>query len=143
VILPDVNVLLYAFREEQPDHVRYRDWLRANLGGSEPVGLSLHVLAGFVRVVTHPGIFEPPTPLAEALDFVRAVREAPASVSVEPSDRCARIFEDVCRQSRVKGAQVSDAYLAAMAIDGGCELVTADRGFARFPGLRWRHPFDG
>jgi len=142
VILPDVNILLYAFREEHADHTRYREWLRTVLGGPEPVGLSLHVLAGFVRVVTHPGIYEPPTPLDEALDFVHAVREAPACVAVEPSERCARVFEEVCRRSGVKGGQVSDAYLAAVAIDGGCVLVTADRGFARFPGLRWRHPLD-
>lgn len=142
MILPDINVLLYAFREEHADHARYRQWLRAALGGPEPVGLPLHVLAGFVRVVTHPGIYEPPTPQAEALDFVRAVREAPAAISVEPSERAPRVFDELCRRSGVKGGQVSDAYLAAVAIDSGCVLVTADRGFARYPGLRWRHPLD-
>ena len=142
MILPDINVLLYAFREEHPHHGLHRAWLQGALGGPEPVGLPLQVLAGFVRVVTHPRVYDPPTSMADALDFVRAVREAPASVSVEPSDRCALVFDELCRRSGVKGSQVSDAYLAAVAIDGGCTLVTADRGFARFPGLRWRHPLD-
>lgn len=142
MILPDVNVLLYAYREEHREHERYRQWLQTALGGAEPVGLPMHVLAGFVRVVTHPGIYDPPTPLADALDYVRAVREAPAAISLEPSDRCPRLFDDVCRRSGVKGSQVSDAYLAAVAIASGSVLVTADRGFARFPGLRWRHPLD-
>lgn len=142
MIVPDVNVLVYAYREEQPDHEHYRRWLQTVLAGAQPVGLTLHVVAGFVRVATHPGIFDPPTPLPDALDFIRAVRSAPAAIALEPSERCAYVFDEVCRRSGVKGAHVADAYLAALAIENGAVLYTADRGFARFPGLRWRHPLD-
>ncbi len=108
--------------------------------GDEPVGVSDLVLSGFVRVVTHPRVFDPPDPASAALAFANAVRSQPAAVLVAPGERHWAIFESLCRAADVKGNLVPDAYLAALAIESGAEFITADRDFSRFPGLRWRHP---
>jgi hypothetical protein len=99
-------------------------------------------MAGFLRVVTNPRVFAQPTSIEDALVFVEAVLDAPASVVPSPSARQSGIFFEVCRKVGAKGNVVPDAWLAATAIDLDATLVTADRGFARFPGLRWRHPLD-
>ncbi|MEJ7803156.1 MAG: VapC toxin family PIN domain ribonuclease, partial [Candidatus Limnocylindria bacterium] len=77
MILPDVNVLVYAFHEGAADHPRYRDWLKAAVGSDEPIGLSDLVLSGFVRIATHPRIFERPAPVGRALKFADALRSQP------------------------------------------------------------------
>lgn len=100
------------------------------------------VLSGFVRIVTHPAIFPNPDPVADAMDFASALRSAPNAVAIGPGRRHWAIFEDLCRRTGAKGNSVPDAFYAALAIESGSDWVTADRGFARFPGLRWRHPFD-
>jgi hypothetical protein len=138
--LPDVNILVYAFRDAAPGHDRYRSWLQAALEAEEPVGIADLVLSSFVRVATHPKVFEPPAALDEALAFAKAVRSAPNAVPVSPGPRHWELFVRMCTEGSARGNLVSDAYLAALAIESGCELVTADRDFARFPGLRWRHP---
>ena len=140
--LIDVNVLVYAFREDATDHRAYAGWLDTVVNGREAFGLSDLVLSGFLRVVTHPRVFAPPTPLAPALAFAKAVRAAPQAVTISPGSRHWEIFTDVCREARAKGHLVPDAWLAALAIESGSELVTTDRDFARFPGLRWSHPLE-
>lgn len=136
----DVNVLVYAHRPEAPDHDRYRAWLEHARTAEEPLGLSSLVLSGFLRVVTHPRVFRDPTPLDTALTFLDAVRAAPNLVEVAPGDRHWAIFRRLCADADVRGNLVPDAYLAAMAIEHGATWWSADRGFARYPGLRWRHP---
>jgi toxin-antitoxin system PIN domain toxin len=140
VILPDVNVLVYAARDDMPDAVRYREWLQGVLAGPEPVALAAPVVAGFLRIVTNPRIHLRPSSLDDALQFVQALLDAPAATAPGLSERLVGILADVCRRSGAKAEHVSDAYLAAIAIDLDAELVTADRGFARYAGLRWRHP---
>jgi uncharacterized protein len=95
-----------------------------------------------LRIVTHPRIFDPPTPLDIALEFIEGLRARPNCVLVAPGPRHWEIFTSLCRSTGSKGNVVPDAYLAAMAIETGNEWVTTDRGFARFTGLRWRHPLD-
>jgi toxin-antitoxin system PIN domain toxin len=141
VILTDVNVLVYAHREEAADHRRFRGWLEDLIAQPEAFGVSEMVLSAFVRVVTHPRIFHPPTPLESALAFCRLLREQPNAVLINPGTRHWSIFTDLCARANARGDLVADAYLAAMAIESGCEWVTTDRDFSRFPGLRWRHPF--
>ena len=136
----DVNVLVYAHRPESPDHGGYREWLEEARRGVEPLGIPAIVLSGFLRVVTHPRIFKQPTPLDVALEFLEAVRGSPATVPVLPGDRHWQIFTDLCRQLDAKGNTVPDAFLAAIAIEQGASWVSADRGFAGFPGLHWIHP---
>jgi toxin-antitoxin system PIN domain toxin len=123
-----------------PDHDRYRDWLVAASSAYEPVGLADVVLAGFVRVVTHPRIFTPPAPTERAFAFVDALLAQPSAIRIAPGPRHWPTFEGLCKTSNAKGNLISDAYLAALAIESGCELITTDRDFARFEGLRWRHP---
>lgn len=140
MIIPDVNVLIYSFREEMPNYAAYRSWLLAVLTGDAAFGVSDLVLSSVVRVLTHPRIFAPPTPLEIALEFVARIREAENAVSIIPGPRHWDIFVRLCGESNAKGNLVADAYLAAMAIEAGCEWVTTDRDFSRFPGLRWRQP---
>ncbi len=138
--LPDVNVLLYAFLQGTPEHASYRAWLLGLVNGEAPFALADQVLTGFVRIATHPRVFDPPADLEEALSFVRALRGAPNAVPVVPGPRYWEPFERLCRDGAARGNLVADAALAALAIESGSELVTTDRDFARFPGLRWRHP---
>jgi hypothetical protein len=108
----------------------------------EAFGLADIVLSGFLRVVTHPKVFRTPTPLDTGLEFVGVLRSRPNAVIISPGPRHWDIFTTLSAEARVKGNLVPDAYLAALAIESGSEWLTADKGFARFSGLRWRHPFD-
>jgi toxin-antitoxin system PIN domain toxin len=138
----DVNVLVYAHRLEADRHAEFRAWLDAARFGDEPLGVSDLVLAGFVRVVTHARIFKEPTPPDTALRFARLLREAPSTVALEPGERHWSIFERLCSAVAARGNTVPDSFLAALALERGATWYTADRGYARFPGLRWRHPLD-
>jgi uncharacterized protein len=142
VILSDVNVLVYAFDESSPDYPRYSTWLGVLVSGEQAYGMSELVLSAFLRIVTNPRIFSRPASMGKALEFTELVRDQPTCVRIEPGVRHWGIFTRLCREAGIKGDLVPDAYLAALAIESGAELATADRGFARFPGLRWRHPLD-
>lgn len=98
------------------------------------------VLSGFVRVVTNPRVFSPPSDIGKALRFADTLRSHPNAVVVAPGPRHWEIFSRLCREADTKGNLVADAYLAALAIESGSEWITDDRDFSRFPGLRWRHP---
>ncbi len=108
--------------------------------GEEPFGVPSLVFSGFLRVVTHPRIFSVPSPLSRALAFVEGVRRSPPFVPVEPGPRHWTIFRKLCEEADAKGNLIADAYLAAIAIESGSEWITTDRDYARFPGLRVRHP---
>jgi len=136
--LPDVNVLIYAHREDAPEHDRYAAWLEALVAADEPFALSEIVLAGFLRIVTNGRIFDPPSPMPTAVAFCQSLVDWPRAVMIAPTRRHWDVFVGLC--ANVQGPLVSDAYLAALAIEHGCELVTTDGDFARFAGLRWRHP---
>jgi toxin-antitoxin system PIN domain toxin len=99
-------------------------------------------LSGCLRVITHPKVFLKPTPLALAIDFVDDFRSRPEVKIIAPGSRHWEIFLELCKRGNANGNLVPDAYHAALAIEWGCEWLTADRGFARFPGLHWRHPLD-
>lgn len=138
--LVDVNVLVYAFREDAPGHAAHRAWLEGILASDEAYAVSDQVLAGFLRIVTHPRVFHPPTPIDPALAFAAAIRDRPNAVLVAPGGRHWGIFTNLCRAAEAKGNLIPDAWLAALAIEHGCEFITTDRDYARFSGLRWRHP---
>jgi len=121
-------------------HEAYREWLEVAVEGDEAFGVSELVLSGFVRVVTHPRVFSPPEPIESALAFAEALRAAPSAVVVAPGARHWGIFERLCRAVGARGNLVPDAYLAALAIESGCEWLTTDRDYSRFPDLRWSHP---
>jgi uncharacterized protein len=140
VIIPDINVLVYAAREDATDHDAFRHWLDDVLAGDQTVGVADAILSGFVRVVSHPRVFAQPTPTADALAFADALRGQPNAVGIAPGPRHWDIFRRLCLSSGAKGNLVPDAYLAALAIESGSEFATTDRDYARFDGLRWRHP---
>lgn len=143
MILPDVNVLVYAHREDARDHEHYRDWLAELVNSPRAYGLSDLVVSGFLRVVTHPRVFREPSPLDAALAFASEIRDRPGRVRVTPGARHWDIFTELVREVDARGNLIPDAFFAALAIESGCEWVTTDRDYARFPGLRWRHPLDG
>ena len=140
VILPDVNVLVYSYREDMAEHDRYRGWLDDVVNAGRPYGMSELVLSAFVRVVTNPRVFRSPSSPSEALSFARQLLSPSSCVPVRPGPGHWAIFDGLCNRHEVTGNLVADAYLAAIAMEAGCELVTVDRDFARFTGLRWRHP---
>lgn len=141
MILPDVNVLVYAFRREAERHDAYARWLATTVGGDEELGLVENVLTGFVRIVTNPRILADPAPTADALAFVAALhgaRRARRICAAAATWEHLRLLASADRQ--VRGNLVPDAWLAAIARSNGCRLATADRGFARFGGLDWFDP---
>jgi toxin-antitoxin system PIN domain toxin len=142
MLAPDVNVLVYAFREELAEHEPCRAWLRSAVRSDAAFAVFDLVLSGFLRIVTHPRVFRAPTPLGAAFDFVQVLRTRPNCITIQPGPRHWSIFERLCRESRVKGNHVADAYLAALALESGCGWVTTDRDFSRFPGLSVTSPLD-
>ena len=141
MILPDVNVLLYAFRDDSVDHGRYRDWLDGVVNGAEAYAMSSQVLCSVARIATHPRIYAAPSRLEDAFAFARVLLEQPHCTVVQAGVRHYSIFEDLCRKAAANGNLVQDAWFAALALESGCEWVTTDGDFARFAGLRWRRPF--
>ena len=142
MLLFDVNVLIYAHRQDADRHAEYRIWLERTLDEGEACAVSDLILSGCLRILTHPRVFLPPTPLAKALTYVRQLREHPNVIVLAPGPRHWDIFVELCAKASVRGNLVSDAYHAALAIESGCEWITTDRDFARFPGLRRRHPLE-
>lgn len=140
--LIDVNVLVYVHREDAPEHASHLRWWQECSRADQAFGVADLVLAGFLRVVTHPGIFRPPSPLEAALRFVGEVKACRNYIEVAPGPRHWEIFLRLCRVANARGNLVPDAYLAALAIESGSEWITTDRGYSRFPGLRWRHPLE-
>ena len=140
MILIDVNVLVYAFRQDAPGHDEYRRWLEQSVGSDQAFGLAESVLAGFLRVVTHPKVFRQPSPFETAARFTEELRNQPNCVLLAPDRRHWEILVRLCRAGNAKGNLIPDAYLAALAIESGSEWITTDRDYSRFPGLRWRHP---
>lgn len=140
MVLPDVNVLVYAHREDSELHAGCLRWLEDVINGPEAFGLSDLVLGGFVRVATHPKVFARPSRLADALTFAEQLRGSPNAVQVSPGNRHWGIFRSLCEKAHARGNLVPDAWFAALAMEAGCEWVTTDRDYARFKGLRWRNP---
>ena len=138
-----MNVLVYAYRKDAPRHEAYREWLDTVVNGDQAYGSSDLVLGSFLRVVTHPRVFSPPSPMDHALAFAAVLRDRPHCLRIGPGPRHWEIFERLCRETGVKGNLVPDAYLAALAIESGSEWISTDRDYSRFPGLRWRHPLGG
>lgn len=141
MILADVNVLIYAFRSDAEKHAEHKSWLESVVNGSAVYGVSPHVLSAVVRICTHRRIFARPSSMDDAFEFCRALLEQPNATVITPGERHWSMFETLCRQAKVAGNLVQDAWLAALAMEAGCEWITSDRDYARFPGLRWRTPF--
>ena len=142
MIAPDVNVLVYAVREDLPQHGEYKTWLAEARDTSEPLALFEPVLVSALRILTNPRIFTVPTPQPLALEFVERLIATPNAVCLRAGQRHWEIFVGLCRSANCRGDLVPDAYFAALAIEHNCGWRSADRGFARFKGLHWRHPLE-
>lgn len=141
IVLPDVNVLVYAFRRESPLHERYAEWLADLLSGTDEVGVTEGTLTGFLRIVTNPRIYADPAPTSAALAFVDAVRLSRRRRWIAATDAVwTTLSALVTTDPQVRGNLLPDAWLAALALAHGCRIATADRGFARFGGLDWFDP---
>lgn len=140
MILPDVNVLVYAHRSGTPDHDAFREWWEHAVNTNAPFGVSELVLAGFVRVVTHPRVFDPPTGLPKALAQTQAILDLENAVVIRPGPRHWAIFAGLCRGANAKGNLTADAYHAALAIESGSTWITTDGDYARFTNLDSRPP---
>lgn len=141
MLMPDVNVLVYAHRSELDHHGWYRGWLEDAMNGPTPLAFSTSSLMGFVRVVTNRRAFAVPTPLPIATGVVDALVGHPRSRVVGPGPRHWALARDLCLATNATGKLVADAAHAAIAIEAGCTWVSRDRDFARFEqrGLRWQH----
>jgi toxin-antitoxin system PIN domain toxin len=140
VILPDVNVLLNAYRADAPEHARCRRWLDETIRGEAAFGIAPLALSAVVRIATNHRIWRPASETADASAFCEEVLAQPHCVILRPGERHWSIFTRLCFEAGIRAGLVTDAWFAALAIEHGCEWITLDRDFARFPGLRWRHP---
>ena len=140
MILIDASLLIYAVNRDAIHHSKAKAWLESAISGTETVGLAWHVLLAFIRLTTRAGLFRHPLRVEAAFDLVETWLDRPTVALIEPRDQHLRILRDLIRPLGTGGNLTSDAHLAALAVEHGAELCTADNDFARFPGLRWRNP---
>lgn len=140
MIIPDINILVYAFNSTSPVHVPARAWWERTLEGPRQVGLSWVTVLGFLRISTHRGIFDNPIPPAEAIRRVRGWLSEPHVQILTPGEGHGAILFGLLEKVGVAGDLTTDAHLAALAIEYQAELASTDNDFARFPGLRWFNP---
>jgi toxin-antitoxin system PIN domain toxin len=130
----------HAFRSDSSDHHLCRGWLDGIVNGDSRYGITPQVLSGLIRVATHPRVFSRPSGLAEVVGFCEALMAQPHCVLIQPGPEHWSIFTRLCKHADARGNLVPDAWYAALAVESGCEWVTLDRDYARFPGLKWRLP---
>lgn len=140
MILPDVNLLLYANNPVAREHTQARNWLEAILTGNEAVGFCWPVLCGFLRVSTNIRVFPTPLQMEEAVDLVEDWIERPNVIVTLPTDRHWLILCDLLTEGKVRGSSTTDAEIATYAVEHGAVLHTADRGFSRFPSVKTLNP---
>jgi len=140
MIIPDVNLLLHAYRLESPQHKVARRWWEETMAGPRPVGLAWVAILGFIRISTHRGVSPIPLSPAEAMLRVRGWLEKPRVQIVTPGDGHKEIFLGLLEKLGTAGNLTTDAHLAALAIEYQAEIASTDNDFARFKGLRWFNP---
>ncbi len=140
MILTDVNILVHAFRVDSPEHLTCRTWLDGVVNGDARYGMAPQVLSGVIRITTHPKVFAVPSSLDEVIRFCDILLDQSHCVVIQPGERHWQIFNRLCIEADARGNLVPDAWLAALAIESGCEWITLDRDYARFQDLHWRLP---
>lgn len=138
--LVDANVLLYAVNTSSPEHARARAWIEAALDGDEPIGFAWPVILAFLRLATHPAVFARPLGVEAAVATVRAILARPPATPIEPTARHLDVLAALLRECGTAGNLVSDAHLAALAIEYDAAIVSFDADFARYQGVRWERP---
>lgn len=140
MIMPDTNLLVYAYNDGALQHREAVLWLEEQLSGREPVAFTWSTLSGFIRISTNRRIPRQPASAQQAVDVVDGWLRRPVARIIRPGDRHWAILRSLLLAVNVGGNLVTDAHLAALAIEHDCELCSADTDFARFPGLRWSNP---
>lgn len=140
--LVDANVLLYAYHPRAAQHERCRAWVEAEFAGGAAVRIAWATIVAFLRISTNARVFERPLTTAEAESAVSAWLALPSVSTVDPGERYWDVLRDLLHRAQVTGPLVTDAALAALAIEHGATLCTTDRDFARFPGLRTLNPLE-
>ncbi len=140
MIVPDVNLLVYAHNAAAPWHAPARRWWEDLLTREQPVGIPWAVTFGFVRLLTHPAVLLRPLDPGEAIQRAAAWFDQPSVEPLDPGPRHLAIVGDLFAATQVAGRLTTDTHLAALAIEHQCELHSNDADFERFPGLRWRNP---
>jgi toxin-antitoxin system PIN domain toxin len=140
VRLPDVNLLVYAADEQAPQHSAALAWIESSLSGAETVAFAPAALVGFLRITTSPRILASPWSLTDALDVVDSWLAQPNATVVHPTNRHTAVLRDLLAPLGSGGNRVSDAHLAALAIEHGATVYSSDNDFSRFAGLRWVDP---
>ena len=140
MILVDANLLLYAYDPRAAQHQASRIWLESRLSGSALVRFAWLTVWAFLRISSNPRVFERPLSMAEAEGHVSSWLAQPSAGILEPGERHWEILRQLTREGQASGPLVTDAALAAIAIEHGATLCTTDRDFARFPGLTWTNP---
>ncbi len=140
MILIDANILLYAEDKLSPHHQAARSWWDTQLSGAAPVCLCWTVLGAFIRISTNPRVYEHPLSLDQATSRVQSWLDQPCTRLVHPTQQHWTVFQKMLLKGKAVANLVTDAHLAALSIEHGCELISSDSDFARFPGIRWRNP---
>lgn len=138
--LSDVNLLLYAYDSSSPFHARARDWLEARLSGAETFAFAWISVLAFIRLSTNPRLYLRPLSVDAALALVDDWLAQPCATLVHPGARHTAVMRQLLIPFGTAGNLTTDAHLAALAIEHGAELCSADADFSRFPGLRWSNP---
>ena len=143
MMLVDTNVMVYAHRRDAERHQEYKAWMQTMINGPEPYAVADFAVTGMVRVVTDRRYYrEAASTIIDALAFADEIRNQPHARVISPGPKFWSLFSNLCRQTDARARLIPDAYLAALALEHGCELVSTDQDFRRFPGLRCRHPLN-
>jgi uncharacterized protein len=140
VILPDIYLLLHAYNSHSPVHETARKWWEARMTEDSPVHLPWVVILGFLRLATHRQIAANPLAVSAACDIVESWLTRPQVSVLHPGERHPAILFGFLRSTGVGGNLITDAHLAALAVEHDLQICTTDTDFARFPGLRWQNP---
>lgn len=140
MIIPDTNLLVYAHREQAPQHATAIAWWQGLIEGAESIGLPWEIIVSFIRVMTKPQIVTDPIPTSDVIAVVEYWLSLGQVVIVEPGPRHLVVVADLLTEVGVGDKLVPDAHIAAIAIEHDAEVHTNDRDFARFPRLRWSNP---
>lgn len=140
MIVPDINLLVFAYNEAALDHARAKAWWSALMNGVDPVGVPWAVSCGFIRLMTHPSVLVTPLDPGAAVRHVRSWLERPHVEPLDPGPRHLEIVERLVTKLGVAANLTTDAHIAAIAIERQCELHSNDADFSRFDGLRWHNP---
>ena len=143
MIIPNINLLVYAYNTEDPSHAQAKRWWEGLLNGTDPVGLPWVTICGFLRLVTHPRVLVDPMSVGQATEQVREWLECPSVLTIEPGKKFSAIFLALLDEAGTAGNLTTDAHLAALAIEHQAELHSNDADFSRFKGLRRRNPLKG